>query len=132
MLLSDVQQSDSVMCIYIHTHIYTYVHTHTHTRTYIYIHFFRLQVETLNAIAIIILNASLETSGSFIFSLSPRTLKLERNFLLYFLSIFFCFHSAHDLVHQLVNWSPRFSLLLYSTPNRRLGGGWALNSSAWS
>ena len=127
-LFSDVQQSDSVMCVYTHTH--TYVYIHTHTCTYIYIHFFRFQAETFNVIAIIILNAFLETSGSFNILLIPKMNSgTGRIFLVYFFLFPLCSWprpSAGKLVSLLL------SLALFYPRNMRLGGGWALNSSAWS
>ena len=109
-LFSDVQQSDSVMCVYTHTHMYIYTHTHAH----IYIYTFSdSKLKLLMSLPSLSSMPSWKPQAALIFSLSPRwTLELEG----YFLSIFFCFHYAHDLVHQLVNWSPCFSPLLYSTP----------------
>ena len=79
------------ICIY--TCIYVYTHTHTHTHT-----FSDSKLKFLRSLPLLSSTPSWKPQAAWIFSLSPRwTLKLEWNFLLYFLlqSTFFCFHCAH-------------------------------------
>ena len=100
------------LCVCIHTHTHMYIYTHTHAHICIYT-FSDSKLKLLMSLPSLSSMPSWKPQAALIFSLSPRwTLELEG----YFLSIFFCFHYAHDLVHQLVNWSPCFSPLLYSTP----------------